>query len=124
MVYLFPILTVLIWSGNAIVNKLAASAIEPSAMSFYRWALAAAVLTPFCILQVLKQRSAIKKHIGKLLTLALLGMGLYQTLGYYAALTTSAANMALITSVVPIFSVFISVPLLGTQLNKQCILAR
>ncbi len=45
MVYLLPLFTVLIWGGNSIVNKLAASAIEPSAMSFYRWFVAMALLT-------------------------------------------------------------------------------
>lgn len=45
MIYLLPFFTVLIWGGNSIVNKLAASTIEPSAMSFYRWLLAMAILT-------------------------------------------------------------------------------
>ena len=49
MIYLLPFFTVLIWGGNSIVNKLAASTIEPSAMSFYRWLLAMAILTPFCL---------------------------------------------------------------------------
>ncbi|GAL04094.1 metabolite transporter (DMT) superfamily [Photobacterium aphoticum] len=37
MFYLFPLLTVIIWSGNAIVNKLSVSVIDPGAISFYRW---------------------------------------------------------------------------------------
>ncbi|MDF4359719.1 EamA family transporter, partial [Vibrio parahaemolyticus] len=40
MVYLLPFFTVMIWGGNSIVNKMAASTIEPSAMSFYRWFVA------------------------------------------------------------------------------------
>ncbi|CRH39177.1 hypothetical protein BN1184_BE_01580 [Pantoea ananatis] len=34
MFFLFPLFAVLIWSVNAIVNKLSASAIEPAAISF------------------------------------------------------------------------------------------
>ena len=34
---LFPLLAVLIWSINAVVSKLSATAIDPAAISFYRW---------------------------------------------------------------------------------------
>lgn len=121
MVYLLPFLTVLIWGGNSIVNKLAADAIEPSAMSFYRWALAMAIMTPFCLPRLKKYWPEIKRNSAKLAFLALLGMVLNQSLGYYAALTTSASNMALITSLVPLISVFLSVPLLGKRISMLSI---
>lgn len=113
MVYLLPFFTVMIWGGNSIVNKMAASTIEPSAMSFYRWFVAMVLLTPFCLPAVIKQRHVICPYLTKLAFLALLGMVLNQSLGYYAGLTTTASNMALITSLVPLISVFLSVPLLG-----------
>lgn len=121
MVYLLPFLTVLIWGGNAIVNKIAASTIEPSAMSFYRWALAMLVMTPFCLPKLKRYWPEIRHNSGKLAFLALLGMVLNQSLGYYAALTTSASNMALITSLVPLISVFMSVPLLGKKISMLSI---
>ncbi|MGR5238533.1 DMT family transporter [Vibrio alfacsensis] len=121
MVYLLPFFTVMIWGGNAIVNKMASSTIEPGAMSFYRWLLAMVILTPFCLPAVLRQRHIIKPHLTKLAVLALLGMVLNQSLGYYAGLTTSASNMALITSLVPLMSVFLSVPLLGKSISMLSI---
>lgn len=117
MIYLLPLFTVLIWGGNSIVNKLAASTIEPSAMSFYRWFLAMLILTPFCLPAVIRQRHIIKPYLAKLAFLALLGMVLNQSLGYYAGLTTTASNMTLITSLVPLMSVFISVPLLNKRIS-------
>lgn len=117
MIYLLPLFTVLIWGGNSIVNKLAASTIEPSAMSFYRWLLAMLILTPFCLPAVIRQRHIIKPYLAKLAFLALLGMVLNQSLGYYAGLTTTASNMSLITSLVPLMSVFISVPLLNKRIS-------
>ncbi|MDR9830069.1 DMT family transporter [Vibrio sp. FNV 38] len=117
MTYLLPLLTVLIWGGNSIVNKLAASAIEPSAMSFYRWFIAMLILTPFCLPTVIKQWDIIRAHLPKIGVLAFLGMVLNQSLGYYAGLTTSASNMALITSLVPLVSVFLSLPLLGKAIS-------
>lgn len=52
---LFPLLAVLIWSINAVVSKVSATAIDPAAISFYRWALALIVLTLSCC----RERSAI-----------------------------------------------------------------
>ncbi|MGC9422042.1 DMT family transporter [Vibrio sp.] len=117
MIYLLPLFTVLIWGGNSIVNKMAASVIEPSAMSFYRWFIAVLILSPFCLPKVYQQRHLIKPYLPKLAGLALLGMVLNQSLGYYAGLTTTASNMSLITSLVPLLSVFISVPLLHKSIS-------
>ncbi|MBT2979950.1 EamA family transporter, partial [Vibrio anguillarum] len=91
MVYLLPLFTVLIWGGNSIINKLAAETIEPSAMSFYRWFVAMLLLTPFCLPTVIRQWVIIKPHLTKLAFLAMLGMVLNQSLGYYAGLTTTAS---------------------------------
>ena len=33
---IFPVLAVLIWTGNTLVTKMAAGAIEPAAITFYR----------------------------------------------------------------------------------------
>ncbi|EHH3728532.1 TPA: DMT family transporter [Vibrio parahaemolyticus] len=121
MVYLLPFFTVMIWGGNSIVNKMAASTIEPSAMSFYRWFVAMVLLTPFCLPAVIKQRHVIRPYLTKLAFLGLLGMVLNQSLGYYAGLTTTASNMALITSLVPLISVFLSVPLLGKSVSMLSI---
>lgn len=122
MIYLFPLITVLIWGGNSIVNKMAASAIEPSAMSFYRWFVAMLLLTPFCLPTVIRQWPTIKPYLTKLAFLAMLGMVLNQSLGYYAGLTTSASNMSLITSLVPLLSVFLSLPLLGKPVSALSVI--
>lgn len=122
MFYLFPLLTVSIWAGNAIVNKLSISVIDPGAISFYRWFVAMLVLTPFVLGTVWRNWSVIRPHIPKLAFLALLGMVLNQSLGYFAAETTTATNMALIISLVPLISMFLSVPLLGQRLLPLAII--
>ena len=112
MFYLLPFFTVAIWAGNAIVNKMAFSVIDPGAISFYRWFFALVALTPFLAKSVWRERAIIKPYLAKLAFLALLGMVLNQSLGYFAAATTSATNIALIISLVPLVSMFLSVPLL------------
>jgi drug/metabolite transporter (DMT)-like permease len=79
------------------------------------------VMTPFCLPKLKRYWPEIRRNSGKLAFLALLGMVLNQSLGYYAALTTSASNMALITSLVPLISVFMSVPLLGKKVSMLSI---
>jgi len=121
MVYLLPLFTVFIWGGNAIVNKMAAVTIEPSAMSFYRWLLAILLLSPFCLPKVIKRWATIRPYLAKLAFLAMLGMVLNQSLSYYAGLTTTASNMAMITSLVPLIAIFMSVPLLGKPISALSI---
>ena len=117
MHYLLPLFTVLIWGGNTIVNKMVVSEIEPSAISFFRWFIALIILSPFCLKSVIKSRKVIKPYLGKLVFLALLGMVLNQSLGYYAGLTTTASNMSMISSLIPLFCIFISQPLLGKKIS-------
>lgn len=57
---LFPMLAVLIWSANTVVSKAAAQALDPAAISFYRWLVAAVILTPLCLRPLLRQWRAIR----------------------------------------------------------------
>lgn len=112
MVFLFPLVAVLIWSINSIVSKLSAGAIDPAAISFYRWLLALLVLTPFVLPGVWRQRQQITPHLWRLLLLGLLGMVLYQSLAYYAAHSVSALFMGIIGALIPLLTVLLSVLIL------------
>ncbi|MDD9178679.1 MULTISPECIES: DMT family transporter [Aliivibrio] len=118
----FPIVAVFIWAANAVVSKLATGAIEPGAIAFYRWFFALFILLPFCIKPVWQQRQLIFSNLGKLTILASLGMVLNQCLAYYAAHTTSATNIAVFLSLMPLFGLFLAVPLLGNKLKKQALI--
>lgn len=108
----FPLLAVLIWSINAVVSKLSATAIDPAAISFYRWLLALITLTPFVLPGVIRHWSAIRTNWWKLLVLGMLGMVLYQSLAYYAAHSVSALFMGIIVSLIPLLTILISIVLL------------
>lgn len=105
----FPLLAVLIWSVNAVVSKASATAIDPAAISFYRWVLALLTLTPFVLPGVLRNLAAVRVYWWKLLILGLLGMVLYQSLAYYAAHTVSALFMGVLNSLIPLLTVLISI---------------
>lgn len=119
MYFLLPLVTVAIWAGNAIVNIMSADIIAPEAISFYRWFIALLTLTPFLAKPVWSKRQLIRPFLAKLALLALLGMVLNQSLAYFAAATTTATHMTLIFALVPLLSLFLSIPILGQRLSSR-----
>ncbi|MGY3930165.1 drug/metabolite family transporter [Aeromonas encheleia] len=118
---LFPLMAVLIWATNTVVSKAAAGVVDPAAISFYRWVLAALALSPFCLPQLWRRRAEVRLWLGKLLVLSLLGMVLYQCLAYYAAHSTSATNMGVIGSLLPLLTLLIGACFFGQRPGKQAL---
>ena len=108
MSFVFPLLAVLIWAANTIVSKAAAGVLDPAAISFFRWIVAALVLTPFCARRAWLQRAEIRPWLGRFAVLSVLGMILYQCLAYYAAHSTSATNMGVICALIPMLVLVIN----------------
>ncbi len=102
--HLFPLITVLIWSGNTLVTKLSSGLIAPPSITFYRWALAFLLLSLFMLPGAWRARRQLLGLWPKLMTLGLLGMLVYQGLAYYAAATTSATNMGILIALSPLLS--------------------
>ena len=122
MPFLFPLLAILIWAANTVVSKAAAGVVDPAAISFYRWVIAALALTPFCLPPLWRRRAEIRPLLGKLLVLSLLGMVLYQCLAYYAAHSTSATNMGVIGSLVPLLTLLNGALFFGQRPGRQALL--
>ena len=122
MPFLFPLLAILIWAANTVVSKAAAGVLDPAAISFYRWVIAALALTPFCLPPLWRRRAEIRPLLGKLLVLSLLGMVLYQCLAYYAAHSTSATNMGVIGSLVPLLTLLNGALFFGQRPGRQALL--
>ena len=112
-----PLLAVLIWSANTVVSKMAAGAIGPAEISFYRWLLAALLFTPFTLGPMLRDWSAIRPQLGRIFVLGLLGMVIYQCLAYYAAYMTTATHMGIIGSLTPVMVLGLSIAALGQRLT-------
>ncbi|HEY4319253.1 MAG TPA: DMT family transporter [Herbaspirillum sp.] len=109
---IWPVLAVLIWGGNTVVNKMASHVIDPAAISFYRWLLAGIVLGLIFGRQVWRRRAQVLPLLPRLFALGMLGMVMYQCLAYVAAHTTSATNMGIVVSLVPLLAVALGVLLL------------
>jgi drug/metabolite transporter (DMT)-like permease len=117
MQYLYPLLAILIWAGNTVVNKLAVGVIFPAEIGFYRWVLAGILFTPFMLKPVLANWATIKPNLGKIFILGVLGMAVYQSLAYFAATLTSATNMGIILSLMPMMALTLSITSLGNRLT-------
>jgi drug/metabolite transporter (DMT)-like permease len=113
----YPLLAVLVWTGNTLVTKMAAGAIEPAAITLYRWLLAGLVLTPFVARSVWQRRRIVAAHWHQLAFLGLLGMGMYQGLAYEAAKTTSAINMGVVVALMPLMSTLLASLLAGEAIR-------
>lgn len=110
-----PLLAVLIWSANTVVSKMAAGAIAPAEISFFRWLLAALLFTPLTLVPVVRNWAAIRPQLGRIFVLGLLGMVIYQCLAYYAAYQTTATHMGIIGSLTPVMVLGLSIALLGQR---------
>lgn len=114
---IFPLLAVLIWTGNTLVTKMASTVVEPAAITFYRWLLAGLVLTPFLWRSVWRQRAIVAAHWPKLAFLGFLGMAMYQGLAYEAAKSTSATNMGIVVALMPLLSALLASLFAGEALT-------
>lgn len=107
-IYLLLVLPPLFWAGNSVLARGVADLIPPVAMSFWRWTIALLILLPFTWKQTLKDWPEIKKHWQIIFLLGLFGIASFNTLLYTAAHSTTAINIALTQSVMPVIIVFIS----------------
>ncbi|KAF0862643.1 DMT family transporter [Pseudomonas sp. LD120] len=117
MQYAYPLLAIFIWAGNTVVNKLAVGAIFPAEIGFYRWLLAGLLFTPFMLKPVLRHWPLIRPNLWRISILGVLGMAVYQSLAYFAATLTSATNMGIILSLMPLMSLAMAIVSLGQRLT-------
>ena len=117
MQYAFPLLAIFIWAGNTVINKLAVGAIFPAEIGFFRWLLAGLLFTPFMLKAVIAHWPQIRPNLGKIFVLGVLGMAVYQSLAYFAATLTTATNMGIILSLMPLMSLAMAIISLGQRLT-------
>jgi drug/metabolite transporter (DMT)-like permease len=115
--YLLLCITALCWAGNAIVGRLAAGHIPPVTLSFLRWALAFLIVLPFAWKHLRRDWGAIRASLGTLIIISVAGIGVFNTLQYWALEYTTALNTLLLQSAGPLFVAVWSLILLGVRLT-------
>ena len=115
--YLLLSITALCWAGNAIIGRLAAGHIPPVTLSFLRWSLAFLLLLPFTWKHLKRDWPAIRSKLGVMIALSVTGIGVFNTLQYWALEYTQALNTLLLQSAGPLVVAVWSLLLLGVRLT-------
>ena len=98
----------LMWAGNAIVGRLMVGQVPPLTLNLMRWLLTIVLLLPFGW-RVLRRPELIKPRLGWLALIGLLGVGMYNALQYLALVTSTALNVTLVASSLPVWMMAVGV---------------
>ena len=95
----------LCWSGNHILGRAIEGKVPPIGISAVRWFIPAIVLWPVARKYLARDWPAIKAHWGVMLWLALTGGALFSALQYVGLQYTTALNVSVLNSLVPVLIV-------------------
>jgi drug/metabolite transporter (DMT)-like permease len=115
--YLLLSITAVCWASNAIIGRSVAGHIPPVTLSFLRWGLAFLMILPFAWKHLLRDWAAIRSRLGTMILLSITGIGVFNTLQYWALEYTTALNTLLLQSAGPLFVAIWSLILLGVRLT-------
>ncbi len=102
----------LAWAGNALIARATAGMLPPISLSFWRWSTALLLLLPFTLSGLWLHRGVLWTHRYRVLVLAALSISTYNTLLYLAAQSTTAINITLVNTGLPVAAFLWSVLLL------------
>ncbi len=102
---LLMVLTGMFWAGNAIVARSVAGEIPPIGLAFWRWAVGALVVLPFAWPHVRRDAKAMLADWPIMLLLSALGISFFNSGLYLAAQSTTALNIVMLQSAVPVLIV-------------------
>ncbi|MGF1477225.1 MAG: DMT family transporter [Geminicoccaceae bacterium] len=97
-----------LWGGNLIAGRLLGGMIDPVSLTLFRWGGALIILLPFTASELWRQRHVLKAHWPALAALGCTGLGGFHLLQYAALAHTTAVNVALQASTMPLIIAFLS----------------
>jgi len=100
--YVLLALASLFWSGNHIVGRAIGGHVPPIGISAVRWFIPAVLMWPFVRHHLARDWPAIRTHWRSLLWLGVTGGSLFSALQYVGLQYTSALNVSVINSLVPV----------------------
>ena len=102
LAYALLTLAALFWTGNWVVGRMLADLVPPSALTFWRWAIALALLLPFVGPRLWAARGLLVREWRPIVVLGLLGGGLHNVLQYWGLKYTLATNGAILNATTPV----------------------
>jgi drug/metabolite transporter (DMT)-like permease len=101
--YVLLTLTVLFWSGNFVLGRGIRELIPPVSLNFWRWVGAFAILLPFGLPRVRRQRELIVRHWKYLALMSIPSIAIFNAFIYTALQSTTTTNTVLVNAMVPVF---------------------
>lgn len=117
--YLMALTAVFFWSINIIIASYFATKLEPFEIAFGRWFIASLILIPTAWTGLRQNFDLLLDNWGLVVSLAVTGIVLDNTLIYYSGRTASAIDMGLLDVTGPIFLVILSRIFLKTPISGQ-----
>jgi drug/metabolite transporter (DMT)-like permease len=102
---LLMLLAGMFWAGNAIVARSVAGEVPPIGLAFWRWAVGALVVLPFAWPHVRRDAKAMLADWPTMLLLSALGISFFNSGLYLAAQSTTALNIVMLQSAMPVLIV-------------------
>jgi len=102
LAYALLTLAALFWTGNWVVGRMLADLVPPLALTFWRWAIALALLLPFVGPRLWAARALLVREWRPIVVLGLLGGGLHNVLQYWGLDYTLATNGAILNATTPV----------------------
>lgn len=91
----------LFWAGNSIAGRSLAGVVPPMTLTFWRWALALALITPFAWKRVRQDAAELKRRWPMVMLLSATGVGAFGALLYLGLESTTALNSLLMQAAIP-----------------------
>lgn len=99
--YLLLVLTMLFWGGNSVAGRLAVGEISPIALTSLRWIVVGTVMFALYRRPLRTYWPELRAHKAYLLAMGIIGFTAYNSLIYWAAHSTTALNINIITAAMP-----------------------
>ncbi|HEX2840330.1 DMT family transporter [Hyphomicrobium sp.] len=95
----------LFWAGNAILARGLAGEVPPVGLAFWRWTLAAILILPLAWRYLGRDLAVMARSWPIMLVLSALGISVYNTFLYFGAQTTTAINLVMLQTLMPVLVV-------------------
>ena len=114
------LVTTALWGGNGVAARAAAGEVTPMTLVFVRWVLVCIVLIALFHEQILRERDSLWRARRQILLMAGFGFTGFTVLFYIAGYYTTAVNMTLLQTAIPVLvlagaAIFRGVPITWMQ---------
>ncbi len=101
--YFFLLIAVLGWAGNVVFGRYLHNILPPFGLAFWRWAIAVVILMLINAKHTLAFFKLLKRHFYQFFLLSLFGLVIASSFQYVALDYTSATDVGIMISLMPIF---------------------